>query len=108
MILGRTSGLLKQQAAGIASLVGRKVKHIQIEKAEQSELGTTRIIRYLDAWEKPVGQHELITEQFGEIEPCIKPIEAGQQLIGVSVTQEEDGTISWVNYLLWPEGKAIL
>lgn len=55
VVLGRTSGLLKSQAAGIASLVGRKVKHIQVESAETTDQGTKRIIRYLDAWEKPVG-----------------------------------------------------
>ena len=46
--------------------------------------------------------------EFEDAPEITKEIEDGYQIIGVSLTTNQSGQITWMNFLIWPENQPIL
>ena len=45
---------------------------------------------------------------FNQMETVSRSIDDGMHLIGVSVTMDKAGYVTWVNFMLWPESKQLI
>jgi hypothetical protein len=95
--------LLGYQGSDISTVtLSKKAKHIHIENCDTSAERTRRIVRFFDGQDSSIDTTGIFNPAF-TVDLPKKTIDAGYELIGISLTIDTSG--SWLNFLLWPENR---
>ena len=80
------------------------MKRIELEEQEiVGGKGIRRALHYYDAQDNQIAHHKYYTQTFNQMETVSCTIQEGHVLIGVAVTTDKQGYVTWVNFLTWPE-----
>ena len=82
--------------------LSKKAKYFHVLDANTDQNRTHRRVEFLDDQNSSIDHTGIFNPAFTQVVPQ-KEIDAGYELIGVSLTVDSSG--SWLNFLLWPENR---
>lgn len=83
-------------------LLTKQVRSIKADKQYSDQDGTIQHLHFYDDQGNRIGHHRFWSPAFSMDAEMKLTIDKGLELIGASVTTDENGFITWINYLTWP------